>query len=55
MHRTFRQLASRDDLFFTSFDRTQPPAADLTLTNEQRGATCMSKYRDFIDYLVVGA
>lgn len=50
-----RRLAARNDQFFASLDRAEPAAADLTLTSEGRGATCKSRYREFIDFIVVGA
>lgn len=50
-----RRLASSGDQFFAALDRPQPRAADLTLTNEGRAATCNPRYREFIDYIVAGA
>lgn len=50
-----RRLASTGDQFFAALDRTQPKAADLTLTNDGRQATCNPRYREFIDYIVVGS
>lgn len=50
-----RRLSARDDQFFSSLDRTAPVDADLTLTNDGKAATCKSRYREFIDYIVVAA
>ncbi len=50
-----RRLASTSDQFFAALDRPQPRAADLTLTNDGRPATCNPRYREFIDYTVAGA
>ncbi|KQN19440.1 endonuclease/exonuclease/phosphatase [Sphingomonas sp. Leaf33] len=50
-----RRLSSAGDQFFAALDRAQPKAADLTLTNDGRSATCNPRYRDFIDYIVAGA
>lgn len=48
-----RRLASRNDLVFTDLDDGEPAASDLSLASGTAGATCKSKYREFIDFVVL--
>lgn len=50
-----RRLASRGDLVFADIDDGEPAASDLTLASGTAGATCKSKYREFIDFVVINA
>jgi endonuclease/exonuclease/phosphatase family metal-dependent hydrolase len=44
-----------DDQFFGALDRSQPSAADLTLADEGRPASCQARYSAFIDHIVTRA
>lgn len=50
-----RRLASRGDLVFADIDDGEPAASDLTLASGTAGATCKSRYREFIDFVVLNA
>lgn len=50
-----RRLASRGDAFFAELDDGDPTGADLALTSGDRPATCRARFREFIDFIVVGA
>jgi endonuclease/exonuclease/phosphatase family metal-dependent hydrolase len=49
-----RRLATRDDAFYTEIDDGVPAGADLTLAPGDRAAICKSRYREFIDHIVLG-
>jgi endonuclease/exonuclease/phosphatase family metal-dependent hydrolase len=48
-----RRLASRGDAIWTDLDDGDPAASDLTLASGSAGASCKSRYREFIDFLVL--
>ncbi|WP_292037103.1 MULTISPECIES: endonuclease/exonuclease/phosphatase family protein [unclassified Brevundimonas] len=49
-----RRMASRGDAFFQALNDGEPAAASLTLTGAGRSAGCKARYREFIDFIVVG-
>lgn len=50
-----RRLASRGDLVFAELNDREPPSSDLTLASGAAGATCKSRYREFIDFILLNA
>ncbi len=50
-----RRLASKGDLVFADIDDGDPTASDLSLASGSAGATCKSRYREFIDFVVLNA
>lgn len=47
-------MASRGDAFFDALNDGEPAAAALTLAGADRAAGCKVRYREFIDFIVVG-
>lgn len=50
-----RRLAAREDAFLSDLNDGDPPGAALTLASGDRAAGCKVRYREFIDFIVVGA
>jgi endonuclease/exonuclease/phosphatase family metal-dependent hydrolase len=49
-----RRTAIAGDEFLSAVSDDDPPGGRLIMTNEGRAATCVSRYRDFIDHIAVG-
>ena len=49
-----RRLAGRGDAFFADLDDGDPGGTDLALTSGEQAAACKARFRDFIDFIVVG-
>jgi len=49
-----RRIASRGDAFLDGLNDGEPAAAALTLAGGDRPAGCKARYREFIDFIVVG-
>lgn len=49
-----RRMASRGDAFLDGLNDGEPAAAALTLAGGDRPAGCKARYREFIDFIVVG-
>ncbi|WP_313574072.1 hypothetical protein [Brevundimonas sp.] len=49
-----RRMASRGDAFFDGLNDGEPAAASLSLAGGDRSAACKARYREFIDFIVVG-
>lgn len=50
-----RRLASRGDAFLADLNDGDPEGATLTLASGDRSANCKARYREFIDFIAVGA
>ncbi|MNQ32723.1 Endonuclease/Exonuclease/phosphatase family protein [compost metagenome] len=50
-----RRLASRDDAFLAEINDGDPAGAALALADGGRQANCKARYREFIDFIVLGA
>lgn len=50
-----RRLASRGDIVFSDLADGDPTASDLTLASGTAGASCRSRSREFIDFVVMNA
>jgi endonuclease/exonuclease/phosphatase family metal-dependent hydrolase len=49
-----RRLASRGDAFLAEINDGEPAGAALTLAGRGRQANCKARYREFIDFIVLG-
>ena len=49
-----RRMASSGDAFFDGLDDSDPAEGALSLAGGDRSATCKTRYREFIDFIVVG-
>ncbi|MFK0299612.1 endonuclease/exonuclease/phosphatase family protein [Brevundimonas sp. NPDC090276] len=49
-----RRLASRGDAFLAEINDGEPAGAALTLAGGGRQANCKARYREFIDFIVLG-
>jgi endonuclease/exonuclease/phosphatase family metal-dependent hydrolase len=49
-----RRTALAGDEFLRSLSDDHPPGGRLVMTSAGRGATCIARYRDFIDHIAVG-
>lgn len=50
-----RRVASRGDAFWAEIDDAEPANADLTLAAGKQGATCKTRYSEFIDHIALDA
>lgn len=48
-----RRLAMPGDTVWAEWDDASPPNADLALASGEKSAQCNSRYRDFIDFIVL--
>jgi endonuclease/exonuclease/phosphatase family metal-dependent hydrolase len=49
-----RRTSIAGDEFLAAVSDSDPPGGRLVMTNQGRAATCISRYRDFIDHIAVG-
>jgi endonuclease/exonuclease/phosphatase family metal-dependent hydrolase len=49
-----RRTAMAGDEFLTTVSDDDPPGGRLVMTDAGRGATCIARYKDFIDHIAVG-